>query len=113
MSFAPSSKPRVVVPSWRPVAVTMGTSVLAMPTDDSRHTDQISPELQKRLAAWRVEPTVIASAELVETAIVEGKDSEAIRAAQSLVPRHSPATLLVKKQAELLLAREGINEGKS
>src|SRR6185437_15706904 len=110
MSFAVPRKRRVVVPSWRPIARTMGTGALAMPTEVSLDTGHISPELQKRLEAWRIQPTAIASAELVETAIIEGKDSEAIRAAQTLVARDSSATLLVKKQAELLLIREGIQE---
>jgi tetratricopeptide (TPR) repeat protein len=71
------------------------------PAQDAR----IPEELKARLEAWRSGDGVIAAAELVETAIVEGREKEAERAARSLVREGSEATPLVKKQAALLLER--------
>ncbi|MCG6205833.1 hypothetical protein LPW26_14370 [Rhodopseudomonas sp. HC1] len=66
---------------------------------------RIPQELKDRLEAWRKSDDVIAAAELVETALVEGRESEGERAARSLVREGSGATPLVKKQASLLLER--------
>jgi tetratricopeptide (TPR) repeat protein len=66
---------------------------------------QIPAELRERLAAWRGSADVVAAAELVEAAIVEGREREGERAARTLVREDSEATPLVKKQAALLLER--------
>jgi len=72
----------------------------------------ISNELKERLEAWRRKDDVITAAELVETAIVEGMESEAERAARTLIAEGSPATPLVQKQASMLLGRLGVHAQK-
>lgn len=71
------------------------------PAPDARIPD----ELRERLEAWRGNNDLVAAAELVETALVEGRESEGARAAHTLVREESDATPLVKKQAALLLER--------
>lgn len=104
MTAQPFSKTRDVVPRWRPaarVAAAGELSMPGMPPQDARIPD----ELKVRLEAWREKKDVVAAAELVETAIVEGREREAERAARSLVREESDATPLVKKQAALMLER--------
>jgi hypothetical protein len=77
---------------------------LAMPSRWAQDA-RIPEELKARLEAWRSGNDVITAAELVESAIVEGREKEAERAARSLVRKGSEATPLVKKQAALLLEK--------
>jgi tetratricopeptide (TPR) repeat protein len=79
---------------------------LAMPGKPAQDP-RIPDELRERLEAWRNSNDVVAAAELVETAIVEGREQEAERAARSLMREESGATPLVRKQAALLLGRLG------
>jgi hypothetical protein len=65
----------------------------------------LSPELQWRLEKWRLSPTLLTSAELIETAIVEGEEPEAINAARGLLLNHANAAPLVRQQAAQLLVR--------
>lgn len=97
-------KKRDIVPRWRPAARVAASGELAMPGKPAQDA-RIPEELEARLEAWRSGNDVIAAAELVETAIVEGREKEAERAARSLVREGSEATPLVKKQAALLLER--------
>ncbi|MBB4383258.1 hypothetical protein [Bradyrhizobium sp. SBR1B] len=97
-------KKRDVVPRWRPAARVAASGELAMPGKPAQDA-RIPEELKARLEAWRRGNDVIAAAELVETAIVEGREQEAERAARSLLRQESEATPLVKKQAALLLGR--------
>jgi tetratricopeptide (TPR) repeat protein len=64
-------------------------------------------EIVKRLEAWRRDPSAITAAELIETAIVLGLESEAKNAAQFLLCRDSGATPLVRFQAEIVLGEGG------
>jgi Flp pilus assembly protein TadD len=99
-------KNRDVVPRWRPAARVVAAGELSRPNVPTKTTDFGLPkELRERLEAWRKNNNVITAAELVETAIVEGMEVEAERAARTLISSDSTATPLVKKQASTLLAR--------
>jgi tetratricopeptide (TPR) repeat protein len=101
-------KDREVVPRWRPVARVVAAGELSRPNRPGKTPDfRIPDELRERLEAWRRNNDVITAAELVETAIVEGMESEAERAARTLISDDSTATPLVKKQASILLGRLG------
>ena len=76
-------------------------------TNEKPDSGAISTELAKRLVRWRTDPSLLTAAELVETAIVDGRDSEAVRAATRLVQIDGRATPLIKEQAARLLARAG------
>jgi tetratricopeptide (TPR) repeat protein len=109
----PFRKKRDVVPRWRPIARVMAAGELSMPNKLAKAANLNLPkELKERLEAWRRNNDVITAAELVETAIVEGMESEAERAARTLIAEGSPATPLVQKQASMLLGRLGLDAPK-
>jgi tetratricopeptide (TPR) repeat protein len=109
MTAQPFRKNRDVVPRWRPVARVLASGELSMPNKPAKAPDfGIPNELKERLEAWRRNNDVISAAELVETAIVEGMESEAERAARTLTAEDSTATPLVQKQASMLLGRLGV-----
>ena len=102
-------KKRNIVPRWRPAARVAAAGELAMPGKPA--LDPATPvELKERLEAWRLRSDVVTAAEVVETAIVEGREQEAERAARSLLREESDATPMVRKQAALLLSRLGAAE---
>ena len=110
MTAQPFRKNRDVVPRWRPAARALAAGELSMPNKPAKATDFSVPDgLRERLAAWRKTNDVITAAELVETAIVEGMDREAERAARTLIADGSTATPLVQKQASMLLGRLGVH----
>jgi tetratricopeptide (TPR) repeat protein len=108
MTSQPFRKKRNVVPRWRPIARVLAAGELSIPNNPAKPSPLALPnELKERLEAWRKNNDVITAAELVETAIVEGMESEAERAARTLIANGSPATPLVQKQAFSLLDRLG------
>lgn len=109
MTAQPFDKKRFVVPRWRPAARVAAAGELAMPGKPLQNP-AIPAELKDRLEAFRLRSDIVAAAELVETALVEGREQEAERAARSLVLDDSGATPLVRKQAALLLARLNAEE---
>ena len=109
MTAQPFRKKRDVVPRWRPIARVLAAGELSMPNKTAIAPALNLPnELKERLEAWRRNNDVITAAELVETAVVEGMESEAERAARTLIAEGSPATPLVQKQASMLLGRLGV-----
>jgi tetratricopeptide (TPR) repeat protein len=104
MTAQPFPKKRDIVPRWRPAARVAAAGELSMPGRPAQDA-RIPDELRERLEAWRGSNDVVVAAELVETAIVEGREREGERAARALVREESGATPLVKKQAALLLER--------
>ncbi len=94
------------MPRWRPLSRVLATGELSMPAETSKELDYgIPDELKARLEAWRKSNDVITAAELVETAIVEGMEGEAEKAARTLTRPDSNAAPLVRKQATMLLRR--------
>jgi tetratricopeptide (TPR) repeat protein len=106
MTAQPFRKKRDVVPRWRPIARVLAAGELSMPNKPAKASNlSFSNELTERLEAWRRNSDVVTAAELVETAIVEGMENEAERAARALIAEGSPAAPLVQKQASMLLRR--------
>jgi tetratricopeptide (TPR) repeat protein len=103
------SASRQVVPRWRSLASTLSSLELASYNSRSGVTQEsnLSPDLVRRLERWRLTPSLITAAELVETAIVEGREREAIDAARLLVSREQTAVPLIRKQAAVVLTRTG------
>ena len=66
-----------------------------------------SSELLERLVTWRKTPDVVTAAELLETAIVYDRESEALSAARYLVRNASAAMPLVGQKASRILVRAG------
>jgi tetratricopeptide (TPR) repeat protein len=100
---------RRMVPRWRSLDLTLRSNELgaARGLNTRQTSGAISPELQQRLERWRLSPTLLTAAELVETAIVEGQEDEAVKAARSLLQNYGYAAPLVRQQAAQLLVRGG------
>jgi tetratricopeptide (TPR) repeat protein len=60
-----------------------------------------------RLQRWRISPALVTAAELVEAAIVAGRETEAVTAARRLVTVDKNAAPLIREQAAALLQRTG------
>ena len=107
----PWSNQRRVVPRWRTLEITLQAGELRTLRKVAEKSDDgtIPPELIKRLERWRADPSLLTAGELVETAIVTGREKEAVRAAQRLlqVGGRATATPLLKEQAGRLLLRAG------
>jgi tetratricopeptide (TPR) repeat protein len=108
MTIAPFRNNRVVVPRWRPLSNTVEAGELFLPRKALLITSrEPSIELKSRLAAWRASPDTLTGSEVLETAIVEGYEDEAVRPARILIAPGSTATPLVREQAALILRRTG------
>jgi tetratricopeptide (TPR) repeat protein len=64
------------------------------------------PEFVARMERFRLEPTLVAAADVVEAAVVLGQDREAVAAARAIL-RGGRAVPLVRQQAAALLQRTG------
>ena len=97
-----------MVPQWRRFTSAMQSSELAMPPrqKDTDAEPPIEPDLIKRIENFRRRPCLIAAADLVKSAVVLGRDAEAVRAARVLL-RHDDTVPLVRIQAERLMWRTG------
>ena len=101
---------RLMIPRWRSLRLTIRSRELSYSSTKRviGSAGKITPELQRRLENWRRSPNLVSAAELVETAIVDVQEEEAIDAARSLVKKGSEAVPLVQAQAALLLQRVGL-----
>ena len=72
----PWNKRRRVVPRWRPLSASLRSGDLAPlgKIGDAGDDHRIPPDLVRRLEKWRMQPSVETAAELLETAIVEGRE---------------------------------------
>jgi tetratricopeptide (TPR) repeat protein len=104
---------RRMVPRWRSLDLTAKSGELTsiQRPNAGVTTWAVSPELQLRLERWRKKPTLLSAAELVESAIVEGKEAAAVSAARHLVFMARHAAPLVKRQAVRVLQRAGYVDG--
>jgi tetratricopeptide (TPR) repeat protein len=109
MMLNPNQK-RLMIPRWRSLRLTIRSRELSgsFLKKGSTSVGSLTPELTSRLEAWRRRPDLISAAELVETAIVDAQEEEAINAALSLLAHGSHAVPLVQTQAALLLSRVGM-----
>ena len=97
-----------MVPRWRSLAATLRSNELGASSPTEKKPSRVlSHELRERLEKWRRQPSLLSNAELVETAIVEGEDHEAIGAARSILSNFASAAPLLRKQAQQLLIRAG------
>ena len=108
----PWSNQRRIVPRWRTLEITLQAGELRTLRKVAEKSDDgtIPPELVKRLERWRADPSLLTAGELVETAIVMGREKEAVRAAQRLLQVDGRATPLLKEQAGRLLFRAGASK---
>ena len=102
-----TSLTRLMIPRWRSLRLTIRSKELSG-SFLKQERDSITPELQHRLEHWRRSPNLISAAELVETAIVDAQEEEAVPAARSLLATGSRAVPLVQTQAAILLKRVGL-----
>jgi tetratricopeptide (TPR) repeat protein len=100
---------RRLVPRWRRLDQTARAGELSCTrrTASGRSTWSLSPEHTERLRQWRLGPSLVTAAELVESAIVEGKEDMAVAAARRIVFHEPNAVPLVRRQARDLLERTG------
>lgn len=106
MITSPVTQDRLMVPRWRSFQLTTLSRELSVPAVPLPGRS-FSSEFLKKLAAWRIDPSLVSAAELVEAAIVEGQDHEAVAAARLLLRKETTAAPLIKKQAAILMRRTG------
>ena len=99
---------RLLIPRWRLFTKTLRTGELASPKRPEDRQPRSSDFLRK-LENWSIQPSLFSAAELVETAIIEGYEEEAINAARRLVQSEKTATISLRLQAYDLLKRHGVN----
>jgi hypothetical protein len=69
------------------------------------NSGRIPAELKDRLERWRATPSILTAAELIETAIVEKQEGEAVNAARAVLNTYANAAPLIKRQAAHVLLR--------
>ncbi|GAN46006.1 tetratricopeptide (TPR) repeat protein [Methylobacterium sp. PvP062] len=97
---------RRLVPRWRSLALTLRARELGL-RGTPKPAPHLSPEMVQRLERWRMFPSIVSASELVEIAIVECREGEALNAARRLIAPASTAAPLVRAQAAELLRRNG------
>ena len=109
MISSPSSIKRQVIPRWRSLSRTIASRELSWPAGKyvSLKPRDMPRELVRRAKQWLREPSVLTAAELVESAIVHGREGEAVDASRFLARTGSAATPLLRKHAALVLERTG------
>ena len=109
MNPSPWGTRRLMVPRWRSLAATLASGELSEPVRRSApHSYRpFSQQLRAKLERWRLVPSAVSAAELVESAIVEGKESEAVSAARFLASQRSNAAPALKELAHVALRRAG------
>src|SRR5665213_1262190 len=110
MISSPTTQRRLMVPRWRSLRLTNRSRELSAPgkTRNEKLNQELPPDLIKRLERWRQSHDLISAAELVETALIHGKESEAIAAARGMLQQGEVATLSVERQAASLLQKMGL-----
>lgn len=103
---------RRLVPRWRSLRQTIASRELAAdkPTTPGLPTGHFSTAFVEKITRWRLVPNLMTAGELVEAAIIEGEEREAVKAARFLVSERSNATLPLQRLAALTLKRAGCQE---
>ena len=105
-----STRNRRLVPRWRGLVATLQSGELSHPartTKNLRPTEPLSPDLLMYLERWRLSPSLVSAAELVEASIVSGHEQQAVDAARRIVSVDRTAAPLIRQQAARLLRRTG------
>jgi tetratricopeptide (TPR) repeat protein len=97
---------RRMVPRWRSLRQTAKAGELRS-VQGLRVVPPGSPDLDAKMTAWQRKPSLVTAAELVEEAIVEGREKAALYAARRIFFMEHDATPLLKQQAALLMVRAG------
>jgi tetratricopeptide (TPR) repeat protein len=102
-----ASGDRQLLPRWRSLTRTLASRELFVPgaMTDLVNRGHIPPELTKSLEVWRARRDIQTAGELVETALVAGRDSEAREAAAFLLSGRTTATSSLKRLASLVHQR--------
>lgn len=101
-----------MIPRWRSLAATLQSNELSStraPRAEGREETH-AEALVRRIGRWRRDPNIVTAAELVEAALVAGRESEAVDAARQLVNVDQSAAPLIRAQAQNLLRRVGLTE---
>lgn len=103
-----SQQSRRLVPQWRRFSSALTSSELSMPlgSREKAAARPFEPDLVERIQRFRIDPCLVSAADLVESAVVLGHESEAVAAARSVL-RSVNAVPLVRAQAAGLLRRCG------
>ncbi len=104
-----SNGKRRLVPRWRSLQVALKSGELDSPrTPNQKAAIGVVPkDLKDKLALWRQAPSIATAGELVESALVEGKESEGVAAARFLLSPTSTATPALQRLANVALGRSG------
>lgn len=102
MSLFVEEKDRRVVPRWRDFRITLETGELDGQSTEALRIIDDPGYFEDKLAAWAREQNVDAAADLVASALVLGRHSEAAEAARFLLAPDCGATSAVKLIAELV-----------
>ena len=112
MISSPWTRRRFLIPRWRSLSLTFSADELSAPhfTRTSSHIPSSPSSLRDKLALWKSKPSVVTAGELVEAALVEATESEAVEAAKYLLSTSSSATVPLRRIATLALMRAGLEE---
>lgn len=112
MISSPWTRQRLLIPRWRSLFFTLSADELSAPhlANTSRHIPSGSSNLCEKLVLWRRNPGVVTAGELVEAALVEAKESEAIGPAKFLLSTSSSATVPLRRIATVALVKAGRQE---
>ena len=109
MISPPLSQRRLLVPRWRSLSMTMSSDELAVPCRagalqaESPH----SPDLERKLWDWSLEPSLITAGEVVGSCLVEAQEYRAVDAAKLLSSSTTTPTAFLRRMAEITLERGG------
>ena len=104
----PWTEGRRLVPRWRGFAATLASLELAQPPKEgpSVAVAATDPDYLTRLERWRLHPSLVTAAELLEASIVAGCERDALAAARRLIEVDRNATPLIHAQAAAVLDRQ-------
>ena len=103
-------KQRLLVPRWRSFVRTLGAGELGSPRPRTVGSEQTGSRTDVRLARWIDLPNLVTAAEVVESALGEAREAEAVEAARQILRDHPTAMPMVRNQAAALLRRAGLVE---
>lgn len=105
MLFSPWTNPRLLIPRWRSLSLSIATQELAHPSPvtDLHNVPHHSNELRAKLSDWNLDPNVITAGEVLATSLVEGNLSAIREPAEFLVSQNSSATSSLRALAHRAL----------
>jgi tetratricopeptide (TPR) repeat protein len=98
---------RLLVPRWRSFARTLAAGELNSSRSRAASTKKTDFQTDVRLARWIDRPNLVTAAEVVEAALGEAREGDAVEAARQVLRDHPTAMPMVRNQAATLLRRAG------